>query len=175
MASKRTLIAATFAALIGTTVAASASVQIVVDKSSQRMLVSVDGVTRYSWPVSTARAGYHTPNGTYAPTRLERSHYSSIYHNSPMPHSIFFRGGYAIHGSYATSRLGGPASHGCIRLHPSNAATLFNLVRSHGSGSTRITVTGSRPAGRSVHRAKRRSHATSQRRGYRAQYGYNYR
>lgn len=155
MASKRSLIAATIAALVGMTVAASASVQIVVNKSTQRMSVSVDGVSRYSWPVSTARAGYRTPNGAYSPTRLERSHYSTIYHNSPMPHSIFFYGGYAIHGSYATSRLGGPASHGCIRLHPSNAATLFNLVRSHGAGSTRIVVTGSGPSGRSAHRARR--------------------
>ncbi|MGZ9089723.1 MAG: L,D-transpeptidase, partial [Rhodoplanes sp.] len=54
------------------------------------------------------------------------------YYNSPMPHSIFFHGGYAIHGSYEISRLGGPASHGCIRLHPSNAATLFSLVRRYG-------------------------------------------
>ena len=172
MASKRTLIAATFAALVGMTVAASASVQIVVNKSTQRMSVSVNGVPRYSWPVSTARAGYRTPNGTYAPTRMERSHYSRIYHNSPMPHSIFYRGGYANHGSYATSRLGGPASHGCIRLHPSNAATLYNLVRNHGAGSTRIVVTGSRPAGRSVYRTKHRSRA-ARRRSYRSRHSYN--
>jgi lipoprotein-anchoring transpeptidase ErfK/SrfK len=179
MASKTSLVAATFAVLVGMTVAASASVQIVVNKSTQRMSVSVDGVPRYSWPVSTARAGYRTPNGTYAPTRLERSHYSKLYHNSPMPHSIFFHGGYAIHGSYATSRLGGPASHGCIRLHPSNAATLYNLVRTH--GSTRIVVTGSQPAGRSVYRARRRSRAAYRRqyqprRSYYSRYGgYYYR
>lgn len=172
MASKHLLIATTVAALLGMTAAASASVQIVVNKNTQRMTVSVNGVPRYSWPVSTARAGYRTPNGTYAPTRMARKHYSSIYHNSPMPHSIFFRGGYAIHGSYATSRLGGPASHGCVRLHPSNAATLFNLVRSQGAGGTRIVVTGSRPAGRSVHRSKYRSRA-AHRRSYRSHYSYN--
>ena len=58
-----------------------------------------------------------------------------------MPHSIFFSGGYAIHGSYEISRLGRPASHGCIRLHPSNAATLFALVQAD-MGDTRIVVTG---------------------------------
>ena len=46
-----------------------------------------------------------------------------------MPYSIFLSGGYAIHGSYEISHLGSPASHGCIRLHPENAAVLFALVR----------------------------------------------
>jgi lipoprotein-anchoring transpeptidase ErfK/SrfK len=58
-----------------------------------------------------------------------------------MPHSIFFYGGYAIHGSYDINRLGGPASHGCIRLHPANAATLFSLVR-RDTGGTTIVVSG---------------------------------
>jgi lipoprotein-anchoring transpeptidase ErfK/SrfK len=123
---------------------ARASVIITVDKSVQQMSVAVDGVTRYRWPVSTARAGYSTPNGTYHPERLARTWYSRIYYHSPMPHSIFFHGGYAIHGSYEISRLGGPASHGCIRLHPSNAATLYGLVSREGTGATTIVVTGGR-------------------------------
>jgi len=123
---------------------ARAAVLITVDKSTQQLTVSVDGATRYRWPVSTARWGYNTPNGVYRPQRLERQWYSRKYDWSPMPHSIFFAGGYAIHGSYEISRLGRPASHGCIRLHPKNAATLFELVR-HNTGATRIEVTGSRP------------------------------
>jgi hypothetical protein len=123
---------------------ARAVVLITVDKSTQQLTVSVDGATRYRWPVSTARWGYNTPNGVYRPQRLERQWYSRKYDWSPMPHSIFFAGGYAIHGSYEISRLGRPASHGCIRLHPKNAATLFELVR-HNTGATRIEVTGSRP------------------------------
>ena len=123
---------------------ARAAVLITVDKSTQQLTVSVDGATRYRWPASTARWGYNTPNGVYRPQRLERQWYSRKYDWSPMPHSIFFAGGYAIHGSYEISRLGRPASHGCIRLHPKNAATLFELVR-HNTGATRIEVTGSRP------------------------------
>jgi lipoprotein-anchoring transpeptidase ErfK/SrfK len=119
-----------------------ANVVIEVDKSSQQMSVLVDGVARYRWAVSTARAGYSTPNGTYHPERLERTWFSREYYNSPMPHSIFFHGGYAIHGSYEISRLGGPASHGCVRLHPSNAATLYALVSREGMGSTTIVVSG---------------------------------
>ncbi|MFM9161764.1 MAG: L,D-transpeptidase, partial [Methylocystis sp.] len=97
----------------------------------------------YSWPVSTARAGYSTPRGSFAPTGLQRMHYSRKYHNSPMPHSIFFRGGYAIHGSYATGALGRPASHGCVRLSPSNAALLYQIVQNEGGS---IQITGSRPS-----------------------------
>lgn len=125
---------------------AHANVLISVDKNSQEMSVSVDGALRYQWPVSTARAGYNTPNGTYHPERLERSWFSRLYYNSPMPYSIFFHGGYAIHGSYDINRLGGPASHGCIRLNPDNAATLFDLVSREGRGATTIVVTGGGPA-----------------------------
>lgn len=173
MALKPSMFAAALTALVAMTASASAAVSVVVDKSTQRMTVSVDGTPRYSWPVSTGKAGYGTPNGTYSPTRLERSWFSRKYYNSPMPHSIFFHGGYAIHGSYAIRQLGGPASHGCIRLHPSNAATLYGLVKSHGAGSTRITVTGSAAVtGRAARTAKpsystRRARAP---RGYGARY-----
>ncbi|MGE4371618.1 MAG: L,D-transpeptidase [Xanthobacter sp.] len=112
-----------------------------VDLSRQRMVVKVNGVTRYSWPVSTARRGYVTPTGTYRPQRMYQEYYSRKYNNSPMPHAIFFRGGYAIHGSYATHRLGSRASHGCIRLSPRNAARLYSLVRTHGPGNTIIRIT----------------------------------
>jgi len=122
-----------------------ANVLISVDKSTQTMSVSVNGVARYQFAVSTGRAGYSTPIGTYHPQRLERTWFSRLYYNSPMPHSIFFHGGYAIHGSYEINRLGGPASHGCIRLHPQNAATLFALVESEGRGGTTIVVSGSNP------------------------------
>jgi lipoprotein-anchoring transpeptidase ErfK/SrfK len=105
------------------------------------MDVFVDGRARYSWPVSTARRGYRTPTGTFRPQAMKTWHRSTIYDGSPMPHSIFFHGGYAIHGSYETKHLGRPASHGCVRLHPSNAAALYSLVRRYGSGNTVIKIT----------------------------------
>jgi hypothetical protein len=122
---------------------ASAEVLIQIDKSSQRMTVSVDGAQKHVWPVSTGRSGYGTPNGRFRPQWLARSHFSRKYYNSPMPHSIFFHGGFAIHGTTYISRLGGPASHGCVRLHPGHAAALFALVSQHGKSATRIEVTGS--------------------------------
>jgi lipoprotein-anchoring transpeptidase ErfK/SrfK len=132
---------AAFAAIwCGTGSSAEASIVVQIDRSSQRMSVSVDGAPRYTWRVSTARAGYVTPPGTYHPQMLARQWFSKKYYNSPMPHSIFFYGGFAIHGTYEISRLGGPASHGCVRLDPSNAATLFNLVQREGMGATTIVI-----------------------------------
>ncbi len=118
---------------------AMASVVAVVDKSEQQMTVSVDGQVLYVWPVSTARRGYITPRGSYRPTRLHRMWYSRKYEMSPMPWSVFFRGGYAIHGTHAVKRLGTPASHGCIRLLTANAAIFYSLV-SQNRDDTRIIV-----------------------------------
>jgi hypothetical protein len=126
---------------------AQSGIVVTVDKSAQRLTVAVDGADRYRWPVSTGRWGYSTPNGSYRPQRLERKWFSRKYDMSPMPYSIFFNEGYAIHGSYEVSRLGRPASHGCIRLSPSNAAVLFALVKGR-TEDTRIVVTGAAPAQR---------------------------
>ena len=111
-----------------------------IDISSQTMQVSINGATRYVWPVSTARFGYVTPTGYYKPLRLERIWHSSIYNNAPMPYAVFFRGGYAIHGTYEVGHLGRPASHGCVRLNTGNAATLFSLVSQYGYGNTAIII-----------------------------------
>ncbi|KAB0681901.1 L,D-transpeptidase [Aureimonas leprariae] len=112
-----------------------------VNISSQMMTVSYNGEIIEEWPVSTARKGFVTPMGRYRPTRLSRMWYSRKYDNSPMPHSIFFRGGYAIHGTGAVRSLGRPASHGCVRLHPSDAAALYAMVRDVGPGNTAIVIT----------------------------------
>jgi lipoprotein-anchoring transpeptidase ErfK/SrfK len=119
---------------------ARAELVVQIDKSSQRMAVSIDGMTRYNWPVSTGRSGYGTPSGVFHPQLMARRWFSRKYYNSPMPHAIFFYGGFAIHGTYELSRLGGPASHGCVRLHPSHAAALFALVERNGPHHTRIEI-----------------------------------
>jgi len=119
---------------------AEAHVLVRVDRATQTMDVSVDGAYLYRWPVSTGKRGFGTPAGTFHPQRMAARWFSTVYYNAPMPHAIFFRGGFAIHGSYDIARLGGPASHGCIRLHPNDAATLFGLVQREGMHSTTIMV-----------------------------------
>jgi lipoprotein-anchoring transpeptidase ErfK/SrfK len=124
---------------------ASAGLLVQIDKSSQRMLVQVHGRPTYLWPVSTGRGGFGTPAGRFRPQWMARSWFSTRYYGSPMPHSIFFHKGYAIHGTNHISRLGGPASHGCVRLHPGNAATLFALVQRFGMANTAILIEGATP------------------------------
>jgi lipoprotein-anchoring transpeptidase ErfK/SrfK len=111
-----------------------------IDLSTQRMTVKVNGKAQYHWAVSTARPGYRTPIGSFRPKRLERVWYSSIYENAPMPHSIFFLGGYAIHGTNEVNNLGRPVSHGCVRLHTRNARTLYELVQMRGAANMRIVL-----------------------------------
>ncbi|MEI5679288.1 MULTISPECIES: L,D-transpeptidase [unclassified Mesorhizobium] len=112
-----------------------------VSVSSQTMTVSKQGRVIHTWKVSTARRGYSTPRGSWRPTRMHRMWYSRKYEMSPMPYSVFFRGGYAIHGTGYVKQLGRPASHGCVRLATSNAAQFYSLVREMGPGNTRIIVT----------------------------------
>jgi lipoprotein-anchoring transpeptidase ErfK/SrfK len=139
---KSVLTALAFVAILlsGTLQGWSAKLVARVDISSQTMTVSQNGRVIHRWKVSTARPGYWTPRGTWSPKRLHRMWYSRKYDMSPMPHSVFFLGGYAIHGTNYVKSLGRPASHGCIRLHPGNAARFYSLVQQAGRANTRITV-----------------------------------
>ena len=128
------------AALFMMSVAAKAEdVYIVVDISEQIMLVQTP-YDEFVFDVSTGRKGYRTPTGTFQPYLMKKMHYSSKYDNAPMPNSIFFHGGYAIHATEAVNNLGRPASHGCIRLHPQNARWLFKLVSEYGKENTFIEI-----------------------------------
>lgn len=127
---------------------ASANILITIDKSTQQMAVAVDGADRYLWPVSTGRPGYDTPSGTFNPNRMDADHYSQEWDNAPMPHAIFFDlDGHAIHGFFDVKHLGRAVSHGCVRLSPDHAQTLFNLVKAQGMGETKVVVAGHTPGG----------------------------
>ena len=134
-------------ALEGTT-AITSTVLISIDKASQTMTVSLDGVQQYEWPVSTGLRGYTTPSGTYTARSMNKIWYSRQWDNAPMPHAVFFsKDGHAIHGTLEVKRLGKPASHGCVRLSPENAATLFALVEKTGVENTQVVLAGSTPGG----------------------------
>ena len=116
------------------------TLEIIVDKSLQRIFVYRDMEHLYTFKSSTARRGYYTVTGTFKPLSLERMHYSRKYHNSPMPWSVFFHGGFAIHGTESIRRLGTPASHGCVRTHPVSAKRIFGLIKKYGRKNTKIIV-----------------------------------
>lgn len=129
------LIFAIFMLVVG----AKAEVVITIQKSTQTMYVETPTDT-YEWPISTGRKGYNTPSGEYRPYLLKRLHYSKKYDNAPMPWSIFFHEGYAIHATGEIERLGTPASHGCVRLELRNARWLYRLIDENGKENTYIRV-----------------------------------
>lgn len=114
-----------------------------VNLATQTMNVYVDDTLLHSWPVSTARRGYKTPPGSYAPYLLDRNHHSHLYNNAPMPYSVFFRGNYAVHGTTDHKHLGQRASHGCVRLLIENARVLYTLVEQYGKQNTTIIIESS--------------------------------
>jgi len=123
-------------------------VLVTIDKEQQKMTVSIDGVQTYDWPVSTGRAGYSTPSGSYTATSMNEIWYSRQWDNAPMPHAIFFmKDGHAIHATLDVKNLGKPASHGCVRLSPANATTLFALVKANGLENTHVVLGGVTPGG----------------------------
>jgi lipoprotein-anchoring transpeptidase ErfK/SrfK len=128
-----------------TTASAKADVLISVNESTQHMRVSVNGRTHYDFPVSTGRPGYNTPDGRFKPEWMAAMHYSKKYENAPMPHSIFFVNGDAIHGFTDTPFGVAAVSHGCVRLPLADAAKLFNLVKEKGMANTTIYVHGHIP------------------------------
>ncbi|WMS41257.1 L,D-transpeptidase [Acuticoccus sp. MNP-M23] len=125
---------------LGTSAAAAKTLVAEIDLSSQQLTVVYKGEALARWKVSTGRAGFRTPPGTFRPQRMYREYFSRQYDGAPMPNSVFYDAGYAIHGSYETSSLGRPASHGCIRLSPANAEKFFDLVVTVGAENTAIRV-----------------------------------
>ena len=133
--------------LLGIAAPAQADLLVNISKSQQRVSVVIDGTEAYRWAVSTGRRGYDTPAGNFRPQRLERHWYSRQYEMTPMPWAVFFHRGYAMHATSEVYNLGRVASHGCVRLRPDNAATLYSLVRRQGMANTKIVVlNGALPA-----------------------------
>lgn len=129
-----------------------------IDLTHQTLSVSERGQRIHTWKISSGREGYRTPTGNYRPQWMTKMWYSRKYEWSPMPHAIFFHKGYAIHGTYATRHLGAPASHGCVRLSPAHAATLYKLVTRHGKAKTRISLRGTAPSSKAAPQVAARRH-----------------
>jgi lipoprotein-anchoring transpeptidase ErfK/SrfK len=132
-------LALAFVAIVAAPGVAYALVSVDVDLTSQTMRVTSGSGVREAWPISSGKSGHATPNGVFRPIHLYPMVHSYKYGNAPMPHAIFFHGQFAIHGTTAVGMLGRPASHGCIRLAPGNAAQLYAMVEREGA---KITILG---------------------------------
>ncbi|MEO7982442.1 MAG: L,D-transpeptidase [Bacteroidota bacterium] len=118
-------------------------------KSKQLLYLYLDGELRDSFPVSTGKKGFTTPdlNGKpsgpifakYTSRKFPGGNYKGL---GNMPYAVFVRGGYAIHGTTPGNftRLGTVASHGCIRLHPDNARLYYELSKLFGLNNSWVTV-----------------------------------
>ena len=131
---------AVLGALLCVSAPAKAELLVNISKSQQRLSVVIDGAEAFRWPVSTGRRGHETPSGSFHPVRIERHWYSHEYSLTPMPWSVFFHRGYAMHGTMEAYNLGHAASHGCVRLRPDKASILFSLVRREGLDNTKVVV-----------------------------------
>jgi lipoprotein-anchoring transpeptidase ErfK/SrfK len=134
--------AAALAAALVLAAPAKAEIVAQVNIASQTMTVTVDGISTYTWPVSTARRGYVTPKGSWGVQSMHKMTYSSLFNNAPMPWTIFYSGHYGIHGTTDVKKLGQPASAGCVRLHPDNARRLFEMVQERGPKNFKVVVEG---------------------------------
>ena len=140
----RTLLATAVAFLLvlfQTEAVLAANLTAEVSLSSQTMVVSQNAIVKHRWRVSTGRKGFGTPTGNWKAKWASRNHRSRKYDNAPMPYAIFFKGGYAVHATFDTKRLGRPASHGCVRLAPENARTLYQLIAERGMQNARVVIT----------------------------------
>jgi lipoprotein-anchoring transpeptidase ErfK/SrfK len=130
---------------------AAAAILVTIDKTTQRLTVEMNGQELYNWPVSTGKAGYETPSGSFRAFRMEEDHFSKEWDNAPMPHSIFFtQRGHAIHGTLDAKHIGRPASRGCVRLSTEHARLLYDLVKQDGVLNMRVVLTGETPVSGNV-------------------------
>jgi lipoprotein-anchoring transpeptidase ErfK/SrfK len=107
------------------------TVILAVSLAEQRLTIWEDGVVVGRSMVSTGVAGHETPRGVFTVLQKKRMHRSNIYSNAPMPFMQRITwSGVALHQGHVTGR---PASHGCIRLAPANAAKLFRIVQLEGA------------------------------------------
>jgi lipoprotein-anchoring transpeptidase ErfK/SrfK len=119
---------------------AQATVLAHIKLSEQRLHLYVDGEKKHVWKISGGKHPGWTRAGTFRPYFLSRHHRSRLFRGAPMPYAVFYDSHWAVHGTNAIRRLGKPASHGCVRLHPKNAAIFFNLIQKYGKKNSVIWI-----------------------------------
>jgi len=107
--------------------APSGPMMIIINRTTQRLVVYRNGVPIAVSTVSTGRAGRRTPTGVFTILEKQVTHFSSLYDSAPMPFMERLTwDGVALHGG---TLPGYPASHGCIRLPHAFAKLLYGETR----------------------------------------------
>lgn len=131
-----------FVALLSCSTPASAynssSRRIQVDLSDQRLYAWEGKNLVYSMRVSTGKRSTPTRTGRFTiQTKLRATRMRGTNYNIPnVPYTMYYSGGYAIHGAYWHNRFGRRVSRGCVNLPVRQARKLYNWA----SVGTRVVV-----------------------------------
>lgn len=124
------------------------ALRIVINLAARRLYVYENGKRTRTYVVSVGKPGHRTPTGRF---RINHLIWNPWWHppksewargkratppgpKNPMGRvKIYFRNLYYIHGTPATSTLGQPVSHGCVRMYNKDAIALARLIMSHGA------------------------------------------
>lgn len=129
---------------------------ILIDLANQKLYAKDGKETFITSKISSGKANFRTPIGSFNVIAKHRKHKSSSYPKrkngkhggTDMPHTLMItKYGIAIHGGYLP---GYPVSHGCVRLPKSKAAKLFNWT----PYNTKVKIVGG--SKRKAKRAKKK-------------------
>mgnify|MGYP002638723300 CR=1 FL=1 len=106
-----------------------------VDISDQRLYTYDRGKLKNTFLISSGRYGYDTPIGTYLVYRKKALVRMSWYYgeNNPnnydldnVPHVLYFKGPYTLHGAFWHTNWGHRMSHGCVNISLPHAEWLYD-------------------------------------------------
>jgi lipoprotein-anchoring transpeptidase ErfK/SrfK len=132
--SRRALLATGLTGLVASADPASARghKSVLVSISQQLLVVYKGDTVALTSYVSTGKAGFDTPVGTYAvlsklPSQTMEGVLGGEYYNVPdVPWVMYFtNSGHALHGTYWHNNFGTPMSHGCVNLPLDFASWLY--------------------------------------------------
>ncbi len=99
--------------------------------STQRLIAWKGKTMIHAVIVSTGKAETSTPVGSFevqSKHRVARMQ-GDDYDIPDVPYTMYYSGGYAIHGAYWHRSFGTPVSHGCVNVAPDHARWLFNWAK----------------------------------------------
>jgi len=111
------------------------------DRSTHQVTLWRRGKLWNSWLVRGGSASNKTRLGTNTVQSRDKDHVSGLY-GSPMPHSQFFDGGQALHGSSTMIDPFEGHSHGCVNMYYEDARQLWQLTARDPMSQMKVTVYG---------------------------------
>ncbi len=102
-----------------------------INLSTQRLTAWQGGQAIFAATVSTGKASTPTYPGVFSIQRklITDRMRGDDYDVPNVPYTMYYYGGYAIHGAYWHNRFGTPISHGCTNMRPKDARFVYNFAR----------------------------------------------